>query len=69
VTYTRKKVTVRRNCSDFFPGYVAFIAVGVHCHDRNLSINKYVREETDAINQNDTWHCVKSVKTALKADS
>ena len=42
------------------------VAVGVHCHDRNLSINKYVREETDAINQNDTWHCVKSVKTALK---
>ena len=25
VTYTHKKVTVRRNCSDFFPGYVAFI--------------------------------------------
>jgi hypothetical protein len=24
------------------------VAVGVHCHDRNLSINKYVREETDA---------------------
>ena len=42
------------------------VAVGVLCHDRNLSINKYVREETDAINQNDTWHCVKSVKTALK---
>ncbi|CAC5384549.1 unnamed protein product [Mytilus coruscus] len=41
-------------------------AVGVHCHDRNLSINKYIREETDAINQNDTWHCVKAVKTALK---
>ena len=25
VTYTHIKVTVRRNCSDFFPGYVAFI--------------------------------------------
>ncbi|CAC5400295.1 unnamed protein product [Mytilus coruscus] len=36
------------------------VAVGVHCHDRNLSINKYIREETDAINQNDTWHCVKA---------
>jgi hypothetical protein len=42
------------------------VAVGVHCHDRNLSINKYVREETNARNQNDTWHCVKLVKTALK---
>jgi hypothetical protein len=41
-------------------------AVGVHCHYRNLSINEYVREETDAINQNDTWHCVKSMKTPLK---
>ncbi|CAC5364483.1 unnamed protein product [Mytilus coruscus] len=27
------------------------VAVVVHCHDRNLSINKYIREETDAINQ------------------
>jgi hypothetical protein len=42
------------------------VGVGVHSHDRNLSINKYVREETDAINQNNTWHCVKLVKTALK---
>ena len=25
-----------------------------------------MREETDAINQNDTWHCVKSVKSAMK---
>jgi hypothetical protein len=36
------------------------------CLASNLSINKYVREETDAINQNDTWHCVKSMKTPLK---
>ena len=42
------------------------VAVGVHCHDRNLSINKYIREETDATYQNDTWHCVKAVKSALK---
>lgn len=42
------------------------VDVSVHCHDRNLSINKYVREETLATNQNDVWHCVKSVKTALK---
>ncbi|CAC5383448.1 unnamed protein product [Mytilus coruscus] len=42
------------------------VTVNVHCHDRNLSINKYVRENTEAINQNDVWHCVKSVKSALK---
>ncbi|CAC5410013.1 unnamed protein product [Mytilus coruscus] len=42
------------------------VTVNVHCHDRNLSINKYIRENTEAINQNDVWHCVKSVKSALK---
>lgn len=42
------------------------VKVNVHCHDRNLSINKFVREQTEAQNQNDTWHCVKAVKTALK---
>ena len=42
------------------------VTVNVHCHDRNLSINKFIRENTEATNQNDTWHCVKSVKTALK---
>ncbi|CAC5408340.1 unnamed protein product [Mytilus coruscus] len=42
------------------------VRVGVHCHDRNLSINKYTREETETLNQNDTWHCVKAMKTAMK---
>ena len=42
------------------------VEVNVHCHDRNLSINKYVRDSTEAVNQNDTWHCVKSVKSALR---
>jgi hypothetical protein len=39
--------------------------IGIHCHDRNLSINKFVRESTDSVNQNDTWHCVKAMKTFL----
>ncbi|CAC5378964.1 unnamed protein product [Mytilus coruscus] len=42
------------------------VRVGVHCHDRNLSINKYIREETETLNQNDTWHCVNAKKTAVK---
>ena len=42
------------------------VAVGVHAHDRNLSINKFIREECDSESQNDTWHAVKSVKAALK---
>ena len=37
--------------------------IGIHCHDRNLSINKFIRESTDSVNQNDTWHCVKAMKT------
>ena len=30
------------------------VAVGIHTHDRNLSINKYIREECESVNQNDT---------------
>ncbi|KAK3098813.1 hypothetical protein FSP39_023330 [Pinctada imbricata] len=41
-------------------------SIGIHTHDRNLLINKYIRENSDATNQNDTWHCVKSLKGALK---
>ena len=33
------------------------IPVATHAHDRNLSINKFLREEhPDTTNQNDTWH-------------
>jgi hypothetical protein len=39
--------------------------IGIHCHDRNISINKFIRESTDSVNQNDTWHCVKAMKTSL----
>lgn len=42
------------------------VTVGVHAHDRNLSINTFIREECDSETQNDTWHAVKSVETALK---
>ena len=42
------------------------VAVRVHVHDRNLSINKFIREECDSESHDDTWHAVKSVKAALK---
>lgn len=29
-------------------------SIGVHTHDRNLAINKYVREECESVSQNDT---------------
>lgn len=45
------------------------VNIGVHAHDRNLSINKFIREECDSESQNDTWHAVKSMKAALKKNS
>jgi len=41
------------------------VSVKVHTHDRNASINKMVKDHPFTINQNDTWHGVKSVKYAL----
>ena len=38
------------------------VDVRTHVHDRNLSINKYVRENTAAVNQNDSWHGIKGLK-------
>ncbi len=38
--------------------------VNVHARDRNMVVNKFVREHGDQ-NQNDTWHGVKSVKKTL----
>lgn len=43
------------------------VNIGVHAHDRNLSINKFIREECDSERQNDTWHAVNlPMKAALK---
>jgi len=39
--------------------------VAVHIHDRNMSINKLVRDKKGPVNQNDTWHGVKSLKKVL----
>ena len=44
------------------------VNVATHAHDRNLSINKFVREEKpDTVNQNDTWHAGKSVEKEVVA--
>jgi hypothetical protein len=42
------------------------IDVNVHVHHRNLAINKIVKDRPTTQNQNDTWHSIKSVKSALK---
>jgi len=41
------------------------VSINVHTHDRNLSINKLVRETGFTGNQNDIWHAVKSLKKNL----
>ena len=39
--------------------------MNAHAHDRNLSVNKYIRENDDSINQNDTRHAGKQVEKML----
>lgn len=43
------------------------VSVKIHTHDRNLSINKLVKRNAFTVNQNDSWHGVKSVKKAMQA--
>ena len=45
------------------------LSMYIHSHDRNMLINKMVKEKGDVTNQNDSWHGVKSIKRALKAIS
>ncbi|CAG2242369.1 unnamed protein product [Mytilus edulis] len=42
------------------------VQVNVHSHDRNLSINKLVKDTGIITNQNDPWHAIKKVKVAMK---
>ena len=41
------------------------VGIRVHAHDRNQSINKFIRETTTATNQNDIWHGIKSLKKSV----
>ena len=41
------------------------VSISVNAHDRNLSINKFIRESTTATSQNDLWHAMKAFKKAL----
>jgi hypothetical protein len=47
------------------------ISVNIHTHDRNMAIDKLVREREHGFtcNQNDLWHGIKSIKKALTAVS
>ena len=45
------------------------VSVKVHTHDRNMSVNKLVKDTNFTVNQNDSWHGVKSIKKAMKTIS
>ncbi|CAG2202776.1 unnamed protein product [Mytilus edulis] len=41
------------------------VSIKIHAHDRNLAVNKFVRDTQFTVNQNDLWHAVKAVKKAV----
>ena len=42
------------------------IQVDMHAHDRNMSVNKYVKDhQEDTKNQNDVWHVVKALEKEI----
>ena len=45
------------------------VSVKVHTHDRNMPVNKMVKDTRFTLNQNDSWHGVKSIKKAMKSIS
>jgi hypothetical protein len=57
---------------EYFDGDIPSIGgpvrVHIHAHDRNTSVNKFIRDERpNTLNQNDTWHAAKSVEKAISA--
>lgn len=40
-------------------------AMNVHIHDRNLSINKFVKDLRGLVSQKDFWHGVKPIKETM----
>ena len=42
------------------------VSVKIHAHDRNLSINKFIKDTHFTTNQNDLWHAVKAITNVSK---
>lgn len=40
-------------------------AMNVHIHDRNLSINEFVKDLRGLVSQKDFWHGVKPIKETI----
>ena len=63
-------MTRTRRLYEFFdsniPSIGGPVTVHLHAHDRNASINKFIREERpDTTNQNDTWHAAKAAEKEI----
>lgn len=41
------------------------VSIKIHAHDRNMAVNKFVKDTHFTTNQNDLWHAVKAVKEAI----
>ena len=39
----------------------------VHIYDRNMAINKLIKDNDGPVNQNDSWHGYKGLKTDMQA--
>lgn len=63
-------MTRTRRLYEFFDSNIPSIGAPVtdylHAHDRNASINKFIREERpDTTNQNDTWYAAKTAEKEI----
>lgn len=41
------------------------VSIKIHAHNRNMAVNKFVKDTHFTTNQNDLWHAVKAVKEAI----
>ena len=42
------------------------VTIKIHLHNRNISINKLIKDKEETINQNDLWHAEKTIKKSIK---
>jgi hypothetical protein len=42
------------------------VPIRIHIHDRNLSVNSFIKKLNGPINQNDRWHGIKNLKKDLE---
>lgn len=66
----RHELLGTRRLYDYFdsdiPSVGGPVRVHIHAHDRNSSVNKFIRDERpDTLNQNNTWHVAKSVEREI----